>query len=112
MKLRKEWGMARLVIPLLMLLTSTACGTHTVKPSQVVIVVPPDSLLLDCPVNEPPKDLLKPTLVKGWHDKTINLAICNNNMGKLSEWTTTILKIKQYQHINQSGISGFLPGSK
>lgn len=87
--------MARLVMLLPMLLMLTACGMRTVKPSQVQVVVPPDSLLQDCPVSEPPNNLLKASLVNAWDDQTINLAICNNNMGKLREWKATILKIKQ-----------------
>ena len=85
--------MVRLVTLLLTLFMLTACGMRTVKPSQVVTAVPPDSLLQDCPVDEPPKDLTKPTLVKAWNNQTINLADCNNDKGKLREWKAAILKM-------------------
>lgn len=60
----------------------------------MTVLVPPDSLLIDCPIDKPPADLQTPTLVNAWNAQTINLGNCNVKLGELREWKTKAKKVK------------------
>lgn len=74
---------------------------HIVKPAptQQQSAVPPDSLLLDCKVDQPPEltgfpQLDEVILVKAWISQTLNLGICNVDKKGSREWKQKVQKIE------------------
>lgn len=57
------------------------------------MLAPPDSLLIDCPVDKPPEDMSKGSLVNAWNNQTINLGNCNVKLGELRTWKTKAKKV-------------------
>lgn len=62
-----------------------------------MVLAPPDSLLIDCPIDKPPSSLDKPALVNAWNSQTINLGNCNVKLGELREWKTKTSKVNSGQ---------------
>ena len=94
--------MVKLILASLLLLMLTACGMHTVKQTKIQLLptAPPDSLILDCPIDEPPSltgfyELDVPIMVKAWISQTLNLGICNVDKQGLREWKENLKKISK-----------------
>lgn len=69
---------------------------------QLQPIVPPSSLLQDCPVDKPPEltglyQLDVPILVKAWVGQTLNLGKCSVDKQELREWK------KKVQVISKNG---------
>ena len=60
----------------------------------MIYVVPPDALIQDCPVDEPPTSLDKYLLVQAWNNQTLNLAKCSTNLRELREWKKEVQKVE------------------
>ncbi len=58
----------------------------------MIVTVPPDTLLIECPINPPPDNLEKDSLVKAWNSQTANLGACNNQIEGIKEWKKEVQK--------------------
>lgn len=60
----------------------------------MLISAPPDALIQDCLVDEPPTTLDKYVLVQAWNNQTLNLAKCNADKRGLREWKAGVKNTK------------------